>query len=198
MTVGSFLTKVIGGYTMYLTAKDANRFGMAFKNKNPQSKVAESYPDMYINTQRIELSNTVLPTIVCDAKKGYFDYFLRDTWFPFIYGVTGYTKGVFTGICHNIVPIALGIGALAFSKGGKERIFRISKRVNKNNPKKVNKKIIKIMCEEVIHPVTKKIILKKLPIRKSLPGKICAGLLLIGAMKSLMTNVCGFGDYKKL
>ena len=188
MTVSSFLTKVIGGYTLYLVGKDSNRFGKAFKNKNPQAKIAESFPDMYINTQRIELSKTVLPTIVCDAKKSYFDYYLRDSWFPFMHGVTGYINGVFTGICHNIIPIALGIGALAFSKGGIKKTI--------TDPK--TGKLVTAMCEKVKDPATGAFIYKKIPFLKRVPGKICAGLLLLGAFKYFGTRVCGFGDYKKL
>ena len=188
MTVGSFLTKAIGAYSLYLSAKDTNRFGKAFKNKNPQAKIAESFPDMYINTQRIELSKTVLPTIVCDAKKGYFDYYLRDTLFPFWHGLTGYVAGICTGIVHNIVPIVLGIGALAFSKSGVKREI--------TDPK--TGKIIKAMCEKVKDPATGAYIYKKVPFLKRVPGKICAGILLLGALKSILTNVCGFGDYRKL
>ena len=186
MTLGSFLAKVIGGTALYYSAKDVNRFGIAVKNKNPQAKIAQSFPDMYINTQRIELSNTLLPTIVGDAKKGYFDFYLRDNWFPFIYGITGYIKGIAIGLAHNIIPIGLAVGALAFSKGGHKI----------KDP--ATGKFLKGFYEKIKDKKTGTEIIKKIPFLKRTTGKVCAGLLIFGALKSFITNVCGVGDYQKL
>ena len=113
------LTKAAGAYALYLCAVDIGRFGKAFKNKKPQSEIAKNFPDMYINSQRINLSETLLPTVVSNAKNGWFNIYLQDSILPFWHGITGYAQGICTGITHNILPICLGIGAVASKRFGK-------------------------------------------------------------------------------
>ena len=98
---------------------DSNRFGIAFKNKNPQAKIAENFPDIYIQSKMMDINQSYLPTIVSNTKRSYLNFRLQDSIMPCIHGITGYFSGIYTGLVHNAVPIALGIGALAFKRAGK-------------------------------------------------------------------------------
>ena len=119
MSFGSFLTKTAGLGAIYLSFVDSHRFGKAFKNKTPQAKVAEKFPDMYVRSETMDINSTSLPTFVSGLKRKWYDLCLQDSIFPFWYGVSGYISGVYTGLVHNALTIALGVGAFASKKLGK-------------------------------------------------------------------------------
>ena len=119
MSFGSFSTKATGVCALYLSLKDSHRIGIACKNKSPKAYIANTYPDRFVKSQRLNMSSTMLPTIVSDVHRGYYNYFLSDSFFPFIHGITGYVKGIFNGFYNNVIAIGLGIGALASKRFGK-------------------------------------------------------------------------------
>ena len=111
--------KAAGLTTLYYGIKDINRIGLANKNKNPQTNIAKNYTDMYIKSNRLDLNETFFPTVVSNAKKGWVNTYLEDSIMPFVWGVTGYTKGIAMGTALNAIPMALGIGALTLSASDK-------------------------------------------------------------------------------
>lgn len=111
------LTKAVGAGAVYLGLKDAHICGIAGKNKNPQAKIAENYPDMYINSQRIETLDT-MPVITSQVKQKWFNLFADTTIESKFYSITGYLSGIMFGFINNVVPLALGLGALLMKKGG--------------------------------------------------------------------------------
>lgn len=164
MTLSNILTKIAGAGAIFLSAQDAHRMGIAGKNKYPQQQIAKEYPDEYINTQRLNME--ALPTVVADAKKSWFNVCLDDTFMPAFNGVVGYVKGFVGGLVNNVVPLALGSGALLMSKSDK---------ISSAGTKLTNYSVI----------------------RKH-GGKLCVGLMAIGALKIFLHDICGFGQYKKL
>lgn len=164
MSIGSIISKLAGIGGLCLAVKDSHATGIAGKNKNPKYQIAKTYPDMYINSQRLDMSGVFFPTVVSDLKNSFFGYFLDDSYLPFIHGITGYVKGFCTGIFNNAIPILLSAGALLMSKSG-----------------------------------------KNLPAGAKPPsflmrngGKACAALLALGAAKTFIYDIAGFGQPKKL
>ena len=167
MEMSNLLTKAAGATTLYYSLVDIGRFGKAFKDKNPQAKIAQYYPDLYVKSQTMDIESNYLPTVVSNAKKMWYNTYLKDSIMPFIWGVTGYTSGIATGIVHNLVPISLGLGALTLSA-----VDKFDKATGRN--------------------------LTNYSFLKKHGGKVCLGLLAIGALKTFLYEVCGFGKYKQL
>ena len=111
------LTKAVGAGALYLGLKDAHICGIAGKNKNPQAKIAQRYPDMYINSQRMDTLNT-MPVITSQVKNAWFNLFADDTIMGRFHAITGYLSGLMFGLVNNVVPLALGAGAALLKRGG--------------------------------------------------------------------------------
>lgn len=111
------LTKAVGIGALYLGLKDAHICGIAGRNKNPQEKIAQNYPDMYINTQRQDSLDT-MPVMTSMAKKKWYNLFADSTIGDKFFGFTGYVSGLMFGLMNNVVPLALGTGALLLKRGG--------------------------------------------------------------------------------
>lgn len=111
------LTKAVGLGTLYLGLKDAHICGIAGKNKNPQAKIAQNFPDMYINSQRLNTLDT-MPVITSQVKQKWFNLFADDTIMGKFHGLTGYISGLMFGLVNNVLPLALGAGALLLKRGG--------------------------------------------------------------------------------
>jgi len=116
MKLAKILTKTIGLGTLFLVARDAHLQGISGKNRNPQYQIAKDYPDMYINSQRIE-SDTLM-TATSTFKKKYFDFCMGDSFMPAVHGVTGYLKGMKNAIVNDVIPLSLSLGAVALKRGG--------------------------------------------------------------------------------
>ena len=167
MNMGNILAKAAGATTLYYSLVDINRFGNAFKDKNPQAKIAKYYPELYIQSKQLDINQTYLPTVVSRVKKFWYDTYLKDTIMPFIWSITGYVSGVTTGAIHNAVPMALSVGALALSATDK---FDKATGRNLTNYSWIKKN----------------------------GGKVCLGLLALGAAKTFLYEVCGIGKPKQL
>ena len=111
MNLGNIITKAIGAGAVFLSFSDAHKVGLAYKNKAPQSYIAKTYPDIYINSQQMEAG--ALPTVVSNLKRSWFNVCLDDTIMPAIKSVKGYISGSTKQIINNVIPLSLGIGALA-------------------------------------------------------------------------------------
>ena len=116
MGISNILAKTVGVGALWLTIKDAHRVGIAAKNKNPQAKIAQSLPDAYIKSKELDMGT--MPTVVANMKDRWMNFRLNETVTPAIYGVTGYLGGAVNGLINNVIPLSLGIGALAFKKTG--------------------------------------------------------------------------------
>ena len=116
MSFSNFLAKTVGAGAIFLTVKDAHNFGLAGKNKNPQAKIAQSLPDQYIKSKELDMGT--MPTIVANMKDRWMNFLFGETFTPAIHGVTGYFSGVTNGLINNVIPLSLGIGALAFKRTG--------------------------------------------------------------------------------
>ena len=145
MNMAKLLSKAVGAGAIILSVKDSHRVGVAQKNRAPKDYIARTYPDIYINSQRLD--REALPTVVSGLKKSWFNVCMDDTTFPAIHGVTGYISGFSRQLVNNVLPLSLGLGALALKGKG---------------------------------------------------GKICAGLLGLGALKIFLYDICNIGKYKKL
>ena len=108
---GKVITKVIGAGALYLGIKDAHIVGIAGKNKNPKTQIAKNFPDLYLNSQRLETLDT-LPVVTSQMKQKWFNWLLDDNIAPTIHAITGYFSGLTFGLVNNVIPLTLGAGAL--------------------------------------------------------------------------------------
>ena len=115
----TILSKAIGAGALYLGLKDAHICGLAGKNKNPKAKIAQNYPDLYINSQRMETLDT-MPVITSMAKKGWFGLLSGAKIGNTIFSITGYFSGLTFGLINNILPLTLG-GVALLTKGLKSK-----------------------------------------------------------------------------
>lgn len=116
MGLGTVYKNVIGLGAVLLSLNDAHKVGIAVKNKAPQSYVAKTYLDTYIKSK--ELNANIMPTVVSNLKRRWFNLRMDDSFFPALKGLTGYFSGFTNQFTNNILPLSLGIGALALKKGG--------------------------------------------------------------------------------
>ena len=80
MSLGSFIKNATGLGDIYLSIIDAHRIGIASKNKAPKAYIAQTYPDKFLNSQRMTIES--LHTVVSGLKKSWFATCLDDTWIP--------------------------------------------------------------------------------------------------------------------
>ena len=116
MGISNFIAKTVGAGAIFLSVKEAHMFGIAGKNKNPQAKIAQSLPDEYIKSKELDMGT--MPTVVMNLKDRWMNFRLSETITPAIYGVTGYIKGFTNSLINDVIPLSLGIGALAFKRTG--------------------------------------------------------------------------------
>ena len=117
MTVANIMTKLAGLGGLYLIGTDAHGYGIAGKNKNPQTQVAKCYPNMVLDAQRLTSDTLMVPT--GKLKNAYLNYWLEDTTFPAWHAFTGYVSYFTKSLVNNVIPLSLSVGALAFSKSDK-------------------------------------------------------------------------------
>lgn len=114
MDIGNFINKAAGLGAIYLSVKDSNLIAKAYMSKAPQQYIAKTYPDVFLNSQRVDMES--LPTVVSSLKKSWFNYIMNDTTMPMIYAAKGYMSGLKNSIINNVVPLSLGIGAFTLKK----------------------------------------------------------------------------------
>ncbi len=110
MNMSKFLTKAMGAGAILLSVNDAHKVGVAAKNKAPQSYVAKNYPDLYINSQRLD--RRTLPSVVSKMKNSWFNFRMDDSAIPALCGISGYISGLSKQLVSNVIPLSLGLGAL--------------------------------------------------------------------------------------
>ena len=118
MGIGTLYKNIVGAGAVLLSINDAHKIGIAGKNKAPQSYIARTYLDAYVKS--MELDANIMPTVVSNMKRRWFNVRMDDSFFPAMHSVLGYCSGFSHQFIKNILPLSLGIGALAMkNKGGK-------------------------------------------------------------------------------
>lgn len=116
MELGNLYKNAVGIGAVLLSLSDAHKVGIAGRNKAPQSYIAKTYLDAYVNSKQINAN--IMPTVVSNLKRRWFNFRMDDSFIPAIQTVKGYCSGFTNQFVNNIIPFSLGLGALAFKKGG--------------------------------------------------------------------------------
>ncbi len=116
MTIGSTLTKCLikgsGIAALGVTAYDSHIMGNLHADMYAKSKDADACADAFNNTQYLSSPS---PT-TAKLKKEVLNVEMESNIRHFINSGIGYFKGFISTLVNNVVPLGLGIGALA-SKG---------------------------------------------------------------------------------
>lgn len=116
MGISDFLAKTVGAGALFLTIQDAHILGISGKNKNPQAKIAQTLPDVFIKSK--ELDAGTLPSAVYKMKNRWLNFRLSETFSPAVYGATGYMSNFTNSLINNVIPLSLGLGTFIFKNRG--------------------------------------------------------------------------------
>ena len=105
---GKYIARGIGAVTLGLVARDAHYFGKIKADMEMKTKSANA-ADYYLhNTMDLDKPSKTKS----DLQNFVFKYELDNNFRGFVNAGVGYVKGLFSGITHDIVPLALGTTAL--------------------------------------------------------------------------------------
>lgn len=105
---GRYIARGIGAVAVGLVARDAHYFGKIKADMEMKTKNANA-ADYYLNNT-LEMDKP--SKTKSDMQGGVFRYELDNGFRGFVNAGIGYFKGLFSGIVHDIVPLALGTTAL--------------------------------------------------------------------------------------
>lgn len=94
---------------------NSHLYGREVARKNQIEHVSERLPEAYLQANRLESINP----ITLDLKRYFYRKDMDSSSGELQAGISGYVKGFVKGTVDNILPLALGVGALMYKRVGK-------------------------------------------------------------------------------